>query len=54
MPGVAPPQFHMFSHSHGNISFLQNEKEARKQKQESCLLKGEFPILMDSPEVVWE
>ncbi len=25
-------QFHRFPHSHGNISYLQNGKEARKSK----------------------
>jgi hypothetical protein len=41
------PQFYMFPHSHGNISFLPNEKKVRKYK-ESCLSKGRF---MCSPEV---
>jgi len=31
----------MFPCSHGNISFLRNEKEGRKSK-ESCLHKGRF------------
>jgi len=35
------PNFYIFSHTHGNISFLQNGKEARKYK-ESCLNKGRF------------
>jgi hypothetical protein len=26
-------QFYMFPQSHGNISFLRNRKEARKQKE---------------------
>jgi len=34
----------MFPCSHGNISFLQNEKEARKLK-ESCFCKGRFQYL---------
>jgi hypothetical protein len=35
------PQFYMFPHSHGNISFLPNEKKVRKYK-ESYLSKGRF------------
>ncbi len=35
------PQSYMFPHSHGNISFLRNGKEARKSK-ESPLCKGMF------------
>jgi hypothetical protein len=38
------PQFYMFPCSHGNISFLGNEKEAGKSKQ-SCLHKGRFLYL---------
>jgi hypothetical protein len=38
------PQFYMFPCSHGNISFLGNEKEAGKSK-ESCLHKGRFLYL---------
>jgi len=43
MPGELP-QFYMFPCSHGNISFLRNQKEARKLK-ESCSHKGRFQYL---------
>jgi hypothetical protein len=43
-------QFYMFPCSHENIFFLRIDKEVRKSK-ESCLHKGEFPILMYSREV---
>jgi hypothetical protein len=48
------PQFYMFPCSHGNISFLQIGKEARKSK-DSCLCKGRFPYDDDEEEnyIVW-
>jgi hypothetical protein len=51
MPGELP-QFYVFPRSHGNIYFLPNEKEARKQK-ESCfyIREGEVSILVHFPKV---
>jgi hypothetical protein len=34
--------------------FYKMRKKRGNKNQESCLLKGEVPILMGSPEVVWE
>ncbi len=43
MSGGAP-QFYMFPCSHGNMSFVLNQKEARKSKE--LFMKGEVLILV--------